>query len=438
MGGDVTFVPLGSLVEPDRGISYGIVQPGMHVEAGVPIVRVTDVRNGQINQQNPLRVASEVAAKYRRTELRGGELLLTLVGTVGETAVVPPTLRGWNTARAVAVIPVRRDPGPRWVQYALQTGAAREHIRTRLNTTVQATLNLGDVSALPIPMPAASARGRILEILGTLDEKIELHRKMNETLEAMARVLFKSWFVDFDPVRAKAEGRAPSGMDAETAQLFPCEFVESELGELPVGWASVPVYDIATYVNGAAYKAFRPNDEGRGLPIIKIAELKGGVTSQTKFSDVAMPEKYRLRTGDILFSWSGNPDTSIDTFIWAHGDALLNQHIFRVDLHSPGERSFVLSTLKYLRPVFAEIARNKQTTGLGHVTAGDLQRLLVAKPDARVLAAWERVAAPIVAAAFRKKLESVSLCHLRDELLPRLLSGQLSVAEAEREVGAVA
>jgi type I restriction enzyme S subunit len=236
MGGDFSFTPLGSLVDETRGISYGVVQPGQHVDDGVPIVRVTDIRHGRINQVDPLRVAPEIADKYRRTVLRGGELLLTLVGTVGETAVVPASLAGWNTARAVAVLPVLDEPGPRWVQYALQTGPAREYIQTRLNTTVQATLNLGDVTTLPIPLPPRGARRRILSILGTLDDKIELNRKMNATAESMARALFKSWFVDFDPVRARAEGRAPSGMDAETAKLFPCEFVESELGTIPKSW----------------------------------------------------------------------------------------------------------------------------------------------------------------------------------------------------------
>ncbi len=252
MGDEIPLAPLGSLVDAARGISYGIVQPGQHVEDGVPIVRVTDVRNGRIDPGDPLRVATEIAAKYRRTLLRGGELLLTLVGTVGETAVVPPSLAGWNTARAVAVLPVLDEPGPRWVQYALQTGPAREYIRTRLNTTVQATLNLGDVSTLPIPMPSRVERERVLSILGALDDKIELNRMMNATLEAMARALFKSWFVDFDPVRAKAEGRAPSGIDAETAKLFPSEFVDSELGPIPEGWRSATLIELTTKIGSGA------------------------------------------------------------------------------------------------------------------------------------------------------------------------------------------
>ena len=152
-------VALGRLIEPDRGISYGIVQPGFPVPAGVPIVRVSDVRDGRITTTDPLRVTPVIEAAYSRTRLKGGELLLTLVGTVGETAIVPESLAGWNTARAVAVIPVRKEIGSYWVQIALRTPAVREIIHSRLNTTVQATLNLRDVAQLPIILPPRAEQG---------------------------------------------------------------------------------------------------------------------------------------------------------------------------------------------------------------------------------------------------------------------------------------
>ena len=294
--------------------------------------------------------------------------------------------------------------------------------------SAQPSLNRNFIYPIPVRIPPVAEQKAIAAVLGALDDKIELNRRMNATLEAMARALFQSWFVDFDPVRAKLDGRKPDGLDKPTAALFPAAFQESPIGPIPKGWATLPLYDLATYVNGAAYTAFQPNGEGRGLPIIKIAELKAGVTDQTKYSDVQMPEKYRLRTGDILFSWSGNPDTSIDTFVWSHGAAWLNQHIFRVDPHHDEERSFVLATLKYLRPVFAEIARNKQTTGLGHVTAGDMQRLLIVKPDAPVLSAWDHQADPLFGAIFRNTMEAQTLAAIRDTFLPKLLSGELEPA----------
>jgi type I restriction enzyme, S subunit len=281
----------------------------------------------------------------------------------------------------------------------------------------------------PVPVPPLVKQRAITRILGALDDEIELNRRMNETLDAIAQVLFKSWFVDFDPVRAKAEGR-DLGLPQPIADLFPDSFEDSELGEIPKAWSAVSVYEIATYINGAAYAAFRPNGDKRGLPIIKIAELKAGVTGETKFSDVQMAEKYRITKGDILFSWSGNPDTSIDTFVWSYGAGWLNQHIFRVLPHHEHEREFVLSTLKALRPVFAEIARNKQTTGLGHVTAEDMKQLFVAAPDDRVMRAWKAISGPLHGRAFQNNLEIHSLSELRDSLLPRLISGELGIGGA--------
>jgi len=176
--------------------------------------------------------------------------------------------------------------------------------------------------------------------LGTLDDKIELNRRMNETLEAMARALFKSWFVDFDPVRAKAEGRDP-GLPKPIADLFPDRFEGSELGEIPAGWEVQSLYDCAAYINGSAFRNDDFSQERVGLPVIKIGELKDGITSQTKFTEANLDSKYRIMSGDILFSWSGSPDTSIDTFVWTGGDGWLNQHIFKVKFYRPQEKVFI-------------------------------------------------------------------------------------------------
>ncbi|HTV56510.1 MAG TPA: restriction endonuclease subunit S [Terriglobia bacterium] len=177
---------LQTLIVPGRSISYGVVQPGADTPDGIPIIRVSDIRNGRINTENPLRIAPSIEANYTRTRLRGGELLLTLVGTVGESAIATSDVEGWNVARAVAVVPVQEEPGAYWVRLALSTPAVRERIAGRLNTTVQATLNLRDVAELPIILPPDKQRRSIENIIGSLEQKIELNRKMNETVEAMA------------------------------------------------------------------------------------------------------------------------------------------------------------------------------------------------------------------------------------------------------------
>lgn len=382
----------------------------------------------------PVISSAGISGSHNEPLVTTGGIVIGRKGTVGSVTLSKSAFWPIDTAFYIADEP-QRDL--RFTYYLLKTLGL-----DRMNSdSAVPGLNRDNAHARTIFVPGLQEQRSIAHILGTLDDKIELNRKQNETLEAMARALFKAWFVDFEPVRAKMEGRwqrgqSLPGLPAHLYDLFPDHLVESELGEIPEGWKALPVYDLAKYVNGAAFKAFQPNDERCGLPIIKIAELKAGVTAQTKFSNVAMPEKYRIRTGDILFSWSGNPDTSIDTFIWAHDEAWLNQHIFRVDVLGQGERAFVIATLKYLRPVFAELARNKQTTGLGHVTVADMQRLLVVKPDENSLAAWDRVAAPIFDSVFSNEADSISVCRLRDTLLPKLISGELRVPDAERIVGA--
>ncbi|MCU7937084.1 MAG: restriction endonuclease subunit S [Candidatus Thiodiazotropha sp. (ex Dulcina madagascariensis)] len=453
----------------DGNISYGVVQPGQHVNDGVPIIRVNNVNNDQLQLTEVLRVAPEIEEKYKRTRLKGGEVLLTLVGSTGQSFVAPKELAGWNVPRAIAVIRPKDSVGADWINICLQSKHVQHFLDVRANTTVQKTLNLKDVRDIPIPIPPKPIKEHIESIAVNLQHKLELNRQLNQTLEQIAQAIFKSWFVDFDPVKAKIKAkqngqdperaamRAISGKSDEQldtwlatatpnqikqltviASLFPDNLQESDMGNIPEGWMTKPLYDIATYINGAAYRSFKPNDEQRGLPIIKIAELKAGVTAQTKYSDVEMPEKYRLTRGDILFSWSGNPDTSIDTFIWTHGAAWLNQHIFKVVPHNDIERSFVLVMLKLLRPVFAEIARNKQTTGLGHVTVADLKHLRCVMPPKPMLSRWNDDIVPILERAFNAELEIQALTNLRNTLLPKLLSGEINLSETQSESEAVA
>ena len=372
--------------------------------------------------------------------LSEGDLIVTMTDlskasdTLGYSAVVPrrDPLRFLHNQRTGKLEITRLDlVDKEFLYWLLRTPQYRAEVLASATGTAVKHTAPSRIEAFRFVPPELMEQRAIAHILGTLDDKIELNRQTNETIEEMARAIFKSWFVDFDPVHAKAEGRRPRGMDAETAKLFPSAFEESAIGELPKGWTTAPVYELATYINGAAYRAFEPNEERRGLPIIKIAELKAGVTEQTKFSEVAMPEKYRIDRGDLLFSWSGNPDASIDTFVWPHDPAWLNQHIFRVVPHRKEERAFVLATLRYLKPVFAEIARNKQTTGLGHVTVDDMKRLLVVRPDDNALRCWNAVAEPLFGRLFQNEVEGQTLVATRDALLPRLLSGDLRVHEAE-------
>lgn len=139
-----------------------------------------------------------------------------------------------------------------------------------------------------------------------------------------------------------------------------------------------PLLGLAEWINGLAFKNIAFTDDG--LPVVKIAEIKGGFSDATKRTNGIYDDRVRLRDGDLLFCWSGQPETSIGTFVWDKGDAWLNQHIFRVLPHKSVDRRFFRFLMLYLQPNFQEIARNKQTTGLGHVTKGDLAMMMVQLP----------------------------------------------------------
>ena len=148
--------------------------------------------------------------------------------------------------------------------------------------------------------------------------------------------------------------------------------------EFPKHWRSRPLYSMATWVNGLAFKRIQFSDTGR--PVIKIAEIKGGISGQTRFTQQTFDDSVFVRPGDLLFSWSGQPETSIDAFWWRGPEGWLNQHIFRVTPEAGLDATFFYYLLRYLKPNFVGIARNKQTTGLGHVTKRDLENLEVAYP----------------------------------------------------------
>jgi type I restriction enzyme, S subunit len=418
-------VPLDRLVEPGRGISYGIVQPGGQVADGVPIVRVSDIRNGRIATDAPLRVSPAIEASHARTRLKGGELLLTLVGTVGEVAVVPDSLAGWNTARAIAVIPVREEIGAYWIRVALETPVLRELINTRLNTTVQATLNLRDVAQLPIVLPPPKERQAISYILGALDDKIELNRQMNETLETISRALFKSWFVDFDPARAKSEGREVN-LQKSLAVLFPNSFEDSELGDIPKGWKVNSLESVSSVEMGLSPDSESYNVNGIGVPLIN-GPVEFGEYFPIKSKWTTSPTRM-ARKGDLIFcvrgSTTGRRVVADDPYCLGRGVCALRSKV--------GARTFLYQLIN------SELNRLlSKTTGsvFPSLSAPDIKGFLVIAPHSELVRAFEHTVSPLTEQIELNITASRTLVALRDALLPKLISGEIRIEDAGRFVG---
>lgn len=417
------FLPLEKCAVP-ASISYGVVQPGTPTNTGVPIIRVNNFSDGRLDLSDVMRIAPEVESKYTRTRLSGGEVLLTLVGSVGQVAEVPLNCAGFNVARAVGVIRPANGLESKWLAICLRSPLSQQLLGSRANTTVQTTINLKDVRALPVPIPPAAERAQIAEMVGTLDDRIALLRETNATLEAIAQALFKSWFVDFDPVRAKSQGLAPAGMDEATADLFPDSFEESALGLVPKGWKVRALDEIATYLNGLALQKFPPSADS-WLPVIKIAQLRKGDTVGADRAGRNLKPEYIIQNGDVLFSWSG----SLEVEVWCGGEGALNQHLFKVT-SKDFPKWFYLHWTRHHLDHFRQIAASKATT-MGHIQRAHLSEAKVLVPPAPLIGAMDAYFAPLLARIVQNELQAQSLATLRDTLLPRLISGQLRMPQAE-------
>ena len=283
---------------------------------------------------------------------------------------------------------------------------------------------------LKVLLPPLPEQRAIAHILGTLDDKIELLRRQNETLEAMARALFKAWFVDFEPVRAKMEGRwrrgeTLPGLPAHLYDLFPERLVESELGEIPEGWEMRSLDSIANYLNGLALQKFPPESETEFLPVIKIAQLRAGNTNGADKASTQIKPEYVVVDGDVLFSWSG----SLEVEIWNGGRGALNQHLFKVTSNEVPKWFYFFATRHHL-PNFRAIAAGKATT-MGHIQRKHLTeaRIAVAPPES--MPKFDAIIAPQFDQLISNAQQSHTLAHLRDTLLPKLISGELRVKDAE-------
>ncbi len=265
----------------------------------------------------------------------------------------------------------------------------------------------------------------IADILGTLDDKIELNRQMNETLEAMAWALFKSWFVDFDPVRAKVAGRDP-GLPLHLADLFPDSLQDSELGDIPEGWHVGPIYETADVIYGAPFSSSLFNSDGRGEPLVRIRDLP--TESPAVWTEEVHPKGYRLQPGDVVVGMDGE----FRAYLWGGVPAWLNQ---RVSVFIPKPNSsaaFVRSSI--VRPL-AEVEATEAATTVIHLGKYDIDRFRIVHATPEVLRAFNAWAQPWYDRIVVAKAESRMLASLRDALLPQLVSGNLQVPDPESIVG---
>ena len=268
---------------------------------------------------------------------------------------------------------------------------------------------------LKIFLPNIEKQTKIAQILQTLDKKIIINRQINQNLEAMAKQLYDYWFVQFD--FPNEEGKPYKSSGGEMV------WNDKLKRNIPVGWHCGNLSEIAVFTNGLACQKFRPKADEVPLPVIKIREMHDGISIDTEEVTSNIPESVKVYNGDVLFSWSA----SLEVMLWAYGLGGLNQHIFKVTSANDFPKSFYYFQLLDYVDVFKKMAEARKTT-MGHITQDHLQQSTIAIPDNKDIAdKFEELISPIFKQIVKLQEEISNLIKQRDELLPLLMNGQITI-----------
>jgi len=368
-----------------------------------------------------------------------GDLVITMTDlskagdTLGYPALIPAsTGRRYLHNQRIGLVKIHDEQqvDKRFLFYRLSATDYRNHIlATASGSTVRHT-SPGRIGQFETTPPAIVEQRAIARVLSALDDKIEQNRRTAQALERLARAIFQAWFVDFEPVKAKAAGAtAFPSMPQTVFDALPTRLVNSDIGPIPEGWEVKALAEIATFLNGLALQKFPPRGDGRDLRVIKIAELRKGSTEGADLANSDVPAAYVIKDRDLLFSWSG----TLEAESWFGGNGALNQHLFKVtSSHFPSW--FCLLWIHQHLPSFRTIAASKATT-MGHIKRGHLQEARIVVPPATAIREADHVIGRLHDLRAQLMIESRKLGTMRDYLLPKLLSGDVQVQSLLAEKG---
>lgn len=407
---------------------------------GIQFIRAADMDGGRVLFESAQRINEIARQRVRKGIGAGGDVLLSHKGTVGKVAYVPSDAPPFICSPQTTFWRVK-DPNQldrRYIYFFLLSRGFREQLDSRKGETDMADyVSLTTQRTFKVALPPLADQKAMVRVLGTLDDKIELNRRMNATLEAVARALFQSWFVDFEPVRAKCDGRRPSGLDPSTAKLFPSDFHDSPIGRVPKGW-KVERFDAhISAVRGLSYKGEGLRDDGTGLPMHNLNSVYegGGYKHEgIKYYAGEYREKHLLKPGDMIVT---NTEQGFDHLLIGHAaivprcyglKGLFSHHIYRVR-HKP--------TSPFSPHYLVELFNNRRWhywisgfsngTTINMLPMDALEMPMLVVPPVELVKKFTTLAEATHLQVEANKEQSRTLANLRDTLLPKLLSGELSV-----------
>ncbi|HCT1634902.1 TPA: restriction endonuclease subunit S [Citrobacter koseri] len=299
-----------------------------------------------------------------------------------------------------------------YVYYLFRTNTVREQIRLTSSGSKVKHTSPERIYDVKVPLPDVKTQQKIVDILDGIEDKLELNNRINSKLEAMAKMLYDYWFVQFDFPDANGKPyKTSGGKMAYNAMLK---------REIPVGWNTSTLWNIAKYTNGLPMQKYR-EDSDTYLPVIKIREMNNGISADTERARVDIPEAAIINDGDVLFSWSA----TLDVKIWSQGKGALNQHIFKVSSDSYPKSFYYFELLNYLKH-FKMIADLRKTT-MGHITLDHLKQAYICLPPLFLLEEFHSKVENIFQQHLLLEKENRSLIKLRDWILPILMNGQVKI-----------
>ena len=394
--------------------------------SGVPLITAKIVKDGRIMPPTEFIAAGGYNSWMNRGLPEPGDVVMTTEAPLGEIGQIDNR----KVALGQRLITLRGEPdvlNNTYLKFAMQAAFVQNQLKARSTGTTVLGISQRELRKVEIPLPPLSEQRRIAHILGTLDDKIELNRQMNETLEATTRAIFNSWFVKFDPVKAKMEGREPPFMDAETASLFPSAFQDSPLGKVPKGWGAVSLPEVIDVNPRCVLK------KGTIAPYLSMQNLPTHGHRPYEWIDREFSSGTKFINGDTLLAritpCLENGKTGFVDFLdtdevgWGSTEYI----VLRPKPPLPAEFGYYLARSDDLR-IFA-IHNMTGSTGRQRVPASCFDYYQFAVPTTPVAQRFGEIVKPFMKKIRENSEQFHTLAQTRDTLLPRLLSGEIRVDE---------
>lgn len=423
-------ITLDKIVTHQKGFAF---KSKDYIDFGVPVVRVSNFTMDSIDCSDLKYVDQSVAQKNASVQLVENDVVIATVGSwptnpasvVGKTVYVPKNVDGSLLNQNAVRLRVKsnEESDQLFLYYLLKNKDFSDYIvSTAQGSANQASITLKDIYGYEFAYPEPHHRKVIAGHLSSIDRKITINTQTNQTLEEMAQAIFKSWFVDFDPVKAKMNGEQPEGMDEATASLFPEKLVESELGLIPEGWCRKSIYDICNVIYGAPFKSKQFNTDALGIPLVRIRDLKNEAPGV--YTEEVHPKGYLIKNGDIVVGMDGE----FRAYLWGGENAWMNQRI--CSFQAKDSYSNYMVKL-FIEPSLRYFENTATATTVIHLGKKDIDTFTYLHPNEELLYKFSQVVEGLARKIVMNKLENISLSKLRDTLLPKLLSGEIELAEKQ-------